>query len=223
MGATFSWAGIKAVLCDLDGTMVDSEILKAEALAETVRFLGGVVKPDDYASVMGAAWEVVRDHFSILGGIKKNAETFDEEFNRRYIGLIQNKLQPCAGATELLKIIHRRRIRSALVSSSPRWMMDTVLAKLSWTNCFNVLICRDDVKQLKPHPEGYLKAIEELRIESREALVLEDSQSGVEAALAADCKVFVIRHELNVKHELSQATRQLGSLTELIPLPTPAR
>lgn len=80
------------VLFDLDGTLFDSEKLKAQALSETVERLGSHAPPELYQSVMGATWETVQGHFLKSAHLVVESDEFDSIFRPIYTSLIRNKV-----------------------------------------------------------------------------------------------------------------------------------
>ena len=83
---------LRAVLFDMDGTLVDSERLKGQALVESCSLFGGSVKVDNYKAVMGESWENVARYFFNKAQIDPDLHQFNTEFKKIYLELIFQKL-----------------------------------------------------------------------------------------------------------------------------------
>ena len=116
------------------------------------------------------------------------------------------------GAKELIETLSIAGIQLALVSASPRGIVDAALSHIKPVP-FRTTISSDDVKLTKPDPEGYLKAAKLLEVEIKNCLILEDSATGVAAARASGAKVIAVPHL--VKIEADYQTKVIKSLEEL--------
>ncbi len=185
------------VLFDMDGTLVDSERLWTEAMDRVAVQLGGVVSQEIRAAMVGMAVpdsvalllaEFGSDHSvqgatALLLGI--TAEVFAQDL----------LWQP--GAEELIDATRAAGLRTALVTNSPRKLVDVALGLLG-SNRFDVTVCGDDVRNGKPDPEAYLTAIDLLGLTAAECVAVEDSPSGTQAAVAAGIPVLVVPSEVPV-------------------------
>ena len=205
----------QAALIDLDGTLVDSESLKALSLTQAVALSGGNVRPEIYSEVMGSDWQVVRSHFLAAANIAVSAELFDAAFRRIYQEALARGVAERAGARRFLVALKQNEIRTALVSSAARWMIEAVVEKNGFREYFDVVIGREDVCRHKPDPEAYRLAIAQLRTSADAAVVFEDSEAGVSAGCAAQCRVVAIRHGFNRSHDFSRAIQVIESFDDL--------
>ncbi len=205
-----------AVIFDMDGTLVNNEPLKGEALAETCRRHGGESRRDIYKDVMGCKYEVVRSYFSQNAQISIDDDTFDTTFKEVYLNLLNKEVLLTEGAREYLAILKNENHKLALVSSAQRWQVNSLLDRLSMDSDFDLIVTREDVHDHKPSPEAYLLALEKLRLKANDVLVFEDSSSGLIAAGEAGCQVVAIRHVYNQKHDFSSAIREIESFKEMM-------
>lgn len=207
------------LIFDLDGTLIDSEPLKAQALSETIACFGGKVPAELYKQVMGKSFEAVRDHFLQVSKISVDNEAFARKFQELYQTFIQNDLNLPALTSDFLFRLKKHDFKLALVSSAKSWMIGTILEKFSLEKLFDVVISAEDVMHHKPDPEAYLLCLSKLSLKPEDALVFEDSESGIQAATAAGIQVISIRHKFNILHDLSKSILEISSLSEL---PDPA-
>ena len=108
-----------------------------------------------------------------------------EESDAIFLGILDAQLEPMSGLIELLAALEQANIPKAIATSSRRSFSQRILGKFGFEPRFKFLITGDDVTDGKPHPEIYLKAAEKLGVLPAEMLVLEDSQNGCRAAVAA--------------------------------------
>jgi HAD superfamily hydrolase (TIGR01509 family) len=137
-------------------------------------------------------------------------------FHRELINVMAEKVRKKAvfmpGAEALIKNLHVIGVPMALVSASPRIIVDAALAHIQPLP-FSTTISSDDVKRTKPDPEGYLKAAHELKVDIGNSLILEDSLTGVTAARASGAKVIAVPHLVKIERDFQ--TKVLKSLEEL--------
>jgi HAD superfamily hydrolase (TIGR01509 family) len=128
---------------------------------------------------------------------------------------LRTRLAPEPGVPALLKELVKRQFKLALVSSSQSWMIEYILSRLGLEGFFSVTVSANEVKNQKPEPEAYLLALARLGIPATAAVVVEDSETGVMAAVRAGIPVIAVRNSLNKKHNLSQASAIMRSLDDV--------
>ena len=211
----------EAVLFDLDGVIVSSEVQKSEAHVETVVQLGGTPSQkltELYIDVIGLSYEETRDRFLVCGNIVPTPE-IKEAYRGIYRTIYHSKLEDmklAPGAKQLLTILSSRRYRIGLVSSAHPEEVTTILRKNQVEHFFQAIVTADSVKNHKPAPDPYCKALELLCLEQTPnlAIAFEDTWTGIVAAKAAQLKVFAVRHRLNHKQNLDEAERIFHSLED---------
>ena len=205
----------KAVIFDLDGTLVDNEGLKGKALADTCRRHGGQCSSTIYQDVMGEKYEVVRSYFCEKAKVNLTDRQFDISFKEIYLDLLNRQVHLTDGVYDFLVKVRARGLRTAVVSSAQMWSVMTLLNKLGIDTFFDILITREDVTEHKPSPAAYLLALERLALRDRDVLVFEDSAAGLRAASAAGCAVVMIRHYYNARQDFSGALQEIRSFDEM--------
>jgi HAD superfamily hydrolase (TIGR01509 family) len=116
------------------------------------------------------------------------------------------------GALELLRDLKTNNVPMALVSASPRVLVDSVLKSVS-EHAFSFSLSADDVTNPKPDPEAYLKAADKFQVDINNCLILEDSPTGVRAAKASGAFVIAVPHFIEI--EPRERLRVISSLSEL--------
>lgn len=198
----------------MDGVIVLTEHLKANAHAQAVRAFGGYVPAQFYAGIMGGSRSTVRAAFIKEAGLDIDPGAYAKIYDEVFRQSIFTEMQIVEGGTELLARLKETQYVLALVTSSIRWMMDTVLSHTGLGKFFDVTICADDVQREKPAPDPYLLALERLKLPASAATVIEDSETGIAAAKTAGVPVIAVRHNFNRLHDFSDADTELDSLQD---------
>lgn len=179
----------KAVVFDLDGTLIDSEALVADSYFAAAARHGLDFSHDQFLSLVGRSREqsskLMQDYF----GPDFALETFYASVSE-HIGERTAPLKP--GVAELLDHLDAARLPFALATSSgPDWVNRHFRAH-KLTDRFRSIVTRDDVVHGKPHPEPYLKASTALGYPAADILAIEDSPTGVRSAHAAGLMTVLI-------------------------------
>jgi HAD superfamily hydrolase (TIGR01509 family) len=177
----------KAVLWDMDGTLVDSEpywLLSESALAQDY---GKVWTKEHGHELIGKSLydssAILKDRFDIKD---LDAQQIIDRLTDSVIDKLQHSLPWRPGALELLMELRQAGVKTALVTMSMRRMALAVVEAIPF-QAFDVVVAGDDVTHGKPHPEPYLKAAELLGVEPGECIAIEDSVTGLKSAEAAGC------------------------------------
>lgn len=196
----------------MDGLTIDSEPQWLESEIELTKSYGYKWTPLDQAACLGGPLSRVGQYMSD----KTSGAQSGDFFHRAIIDLMVKKVTSYAefmpGAKNLLTELRIAGIPLALVSASPRLIVDAALSHVQPLP-FAITISSDDVTITKPNPEGYLKAAALLNADIRNCLILEDSATGVQAARASGAKVIAVPHL--VKIEADQQTKVISSLEAL--------
>lgn len=193
-------AVLRAVLCDMDGTLVDSEKVWDVAMCALYDRLGGVLTPQVRgATVGGCAQHTMRLVYDDLGLTPDPAAMAESaDWLHDYTGrLFDAGLPWCDGARELLEALIAAEMPAALVTNTPRALAERALNTIG-RHYFSAVVCADEVPFGKPAPDPYLRAAELLGLDPRWCLAVEDSPTGAAAAEAAGCPVLVVPNAVPV-------------------------
>ncbi len=205
---------ISAIMFDLDGTLVQSEKLKALSYAMAIQRLRLLPEPEDraieaYREIVGAARDVASRHvmeslelepellaltadfgvsepWEVLSAMRK--EIYDDMVADPQV-LRDNQWPHTIG---FLRVARETGCRTALATMSYRKEAFHVLKSLDLEQYLDEVLTREDVAQPKPDPEIYLLAAERLSVEPRDCLVIEDSPNGAQAGVAAGMNVIAV-------------------------------
>ena len=187
-------AGPDAVLCDMDGTLVDSEKLWTTSLHDTARWLGGALSPAAREAVVGGDMpRTLATLFDDLGLPHDAARMAAAErfLNDRTAELFAGGLSWRPGAQEALRLLDHLGWPTALVTNTERALTEAALDSIGREH-FAVSVCADEVPFGKPDPDLYLRAAELLGVAPARCLAIEDSPSGALAAERAGAAVLVV-------------------------------
>lgn len=182
---------ISAVLFDMNGVLVDDEILHEEAFRQVLDTRGVSLSAQEYAdNFMG---RTDRDGFSsFFGQTPSDIELLLAQKSRAYQGLAAGRLTPYPGVVSFVSSIAANQIPMAIVTSSTRSEADAVVEAINTSGRFLAIIAADDVEVGKPDPQGYLMGAAALDATPENCLVVEDAPSGIEAAKRAGMRVLAI-------------------------------
>ncbi|KIC57412.1 MULTISPECIES: HAD family hydrolase [Microbacterium] len=172
-----------AVLWDMDGTLVDTEPYWMEAETALVESFGGTWTHEQALTLVGQGLETSG---AILqeAGVRMSVADIIAHLTAEVTRLLSERGNPLRpGAHELLTALRGAGIRCALVTMSMRRMASQVVAP--FPELFEIIVAGDDVTRPKPFPDAYLQACRALGIDPADAVAIEDSPTGVRAAVAA--------------------------------------
>jgi beta-phosphoglucomutase family hydrolase len=184
----------RAIIWDLDGTLIDSSALHWEAWQEVMTAENLRLTYEEYVADFGKRNdEILRGRLgaSITEADIERITRVKEEKYRELLRTNGLKLLP--GAEYWLRELKAGEWLQALASSSPRVNIDAVFAALGIARFFDVVVSSEEVKQGKPHPDVFLAAAEKLKVAPSRCIVVEDAPAGVEAAHRAGMKAVGVR------------------------------
>jgi HAD superfamily hydrolase (TIGR01509 family) len=191
---------MRAVLFDMDGTLVDSEKLWDISLAALYDHHGGRLTPEVRASMVGgSAEDTIRTVYTDLGlDLDPVAMAESDRWLHTYTAeLFDGGLPWCDGAPEVLEALSAEGTPMALVTNTARALTERALNSIG-KHHFSVSVCGDEVPRGKPAPDAYERAAALLGVPPSACLAIEDSVTGAAAAEGAGCPVLVVPNDVAV-------------------------
>ncbi len=203
---------IKAVIFDKDGVLHDSEYANIRAGELAFEQLSAQLTKEERNSIVGRH---VDDYAPPL--LKKYKLDYDEmrQLQKKlYYELVEST--PVFEKTiAMLKNIHAKGVTVALCTSAAKENTMRLLDDLKITNLFQEIVTKNDYSKRKPDPEPYITTAQKLGLEPQECLVVEDSEVGMQAALAAGMRCIVIFNDYTKDHNFAGATQVVDSADKL--------
>jgi phosphoglycolate phosphatase len=175
----------KALLFDIDGTLIDTDALHLEAFNRVFGPRGHVFDRARFTKeLQGFAMASIRERF-LSGEPVERQLAIMEEKEAVFRDLAKGGLQPMPGLMALLARADRANVPMAAVTNAPRLNAEMMLAALGITHRFKALVIGDELEHGKPHPLPYATALRELGATAEASLAFEDSSAGTRSATGA--------------------------------------
>jgi len=201
-----------AVFFDMDGLMVDSEPEWLQSEIDVTAPFGYTWLEEDQIACLGGPLSRVGQYMFDKCNNQKSPEYFTQSLIDTQAAKMRGNTPTMPGAVELVRELQSHGVKTALVSASPRNIVDAVLDNLGH-DLFPFSISSDDVVNTKPHPDGYLKAAAISQSEIANCLIFEDSLTGMKAAVASGARLIAVPHLVSIDE--SERVRVIKSLQQL--------
>ena len=208
---------ITCVLFDMDGVIIDSELLHKKAYYETFESLGVQVSEELYKTFTGSstinAFQKLVSHFNL----DEDPNDLVLQKRERYVNFFENDptLHLVKGVEDIIKYFYHKGMTLVLASSSAMVNIDRVFNRFNLNQYFTAKISGADLTQSKPHPEIFEKAAELGSTPRENCIVIEDSDNGIKAANDAGIFVFGYRNPMAADQTLENADIVITDFEEL--------
>lgn len=201
---------INAVVFDMDGVIFDSERLVVDCWKETADKYGIQGVEEACKECLGLNRQASKEKWLLRYGENFPYDMYKQEMSDLYHKRARDgALQMKKGVVELLSALREAGVKVALASSTREQVVTWQLTHAGIIDYFDQIVCGDMVTNSKPHPEIFLKACEQLQVESTETFAIEDSYNGIRAAHAANMKPIMVP-------DMAEPTAEMEKLSEVI-------
>lgn len=182
---------MRAVLLDMDGTLVDSEGLWRRAEGELADAYGVRLEPALQRRFEGLEVSAVARILKESYALAATVEELEADLNARALALV-TEAEERDGAAALVAWLVEHALERAVVSNSPRHVVEATLAPHPWAASLPMRFAAGEGARAKPAPDLYLLAARELGVSPSSCVVVEDSPTGAAAALAAGMRCLAV-------------------------------
>jgi HAD superfamily hydrolase (TIGR01509 family) len=194
--------------------MFNTEELYHEVGGELLARRGHTLTRELLNQMMGRPSPVALGIMIEFHGLSDTVADLQRETEQIFLGLLPARLAPMPGLLDLLDHLEQLGIPKAIATSSRRRFLDTCFQQFPLADRFQFILTCDDVTNGKPHPEMYLKAAARFDLDPRHLMVLEDSQNGCRAGVAAGARVVAVPGDHSRHHDFSGAALIADTLAD---------
>jgi len=208
---------ITCVIFDMDGIIIDSEVLHKKAYYETFISLGVAVSEELYKTLTGSSTLNVFQKLIAHFDLDNDPNELVLQKRKRFVNYFNNDptLHLVIGVEEIIKYFYDKGLTLVLASSASMGNIDRVFDRFNLNQYFTAKISGADLAKSKPFPEIFEKAAILGNADVKNCIVIEDSDNGIKAANDAGIFVFGYRNPMAADQTLEKADRIITEFEEL--------
>lgn len=207
---------LDTLIFDFDGVIIDTETPDYGTWQEVFNSYGVELDRGYWSRLIGGGRNRfdVYEHLEELSGVTLDRDAVGHERRQRYESLVHaSSLLP--GVQDYLEDASGMGLKLGIASSSQRAWVQGHLEERDLMRYFGSVVTRDDVTSVKPDPEGYVTAMEQLGTTPDRAVAIEDSLNGVTAAKRAGMRCVAVPNPMTADMALEAADHRLDALSEM--------
>ena len=209
---------IKAVLFDLDGTLIDSMWVWKQIDIDYLSPKNLEMPTDLQRKIEGMSMLETAKYFQKYFGITDDLETMMQIWNRMAMDTYSSQVNYKNGAEDFLKYLKKHNIKTGIATSNSRELLQAVTSHLSLDKYIDCFLTGNEVAHGKPWPDIYLEVAKRLHVSPEQCLVFEDIIPGILSGKAAGMKVCAIYDDYSkdvIKEKQEQADFYINDYTEI--------
>lgn len=203
----------KYILWDHDGVLVDTEYWYFKSTQRALAELGVTLEQQHYLQRMVhglSSWELALEAGLQPDEVVRKRQQRDSYY-REYLATEDIEIPGVMETLELLKLSYQM----AIVTTSKGADFKVIHQRRHIVPLMDFVLLREDYEKSKPDPEPYLLAMQRFGATAEQCLVVEDSQRGLQAAIAAGIDCAIVYNEFTSGHDFTGATHRINTITEL--------
>ena len=205
-----------ALIFDMDGVIVDTEALHAEAKRTTFEHYQLEVPENLYAEFRGRSDEDMVEHVVREFGPARLSAADVLNYKHAVFRTLHEKVAPVDGVLDFIRQARRHFDKLAVTTSATKDNQEFTFDKFDLQPYFDVVVTAKEIRRTKPHPDPYLITTRQLGLDPASCLVIEDSKNGILSAKAAGCVVVAITTSFS-KSELKEANAEYDYVVDSYP------
>lgn len=190
---------IKAVIFDLDGTLIDSMWLWKQVDIDYLARFGHAMPDNLQEEIAGISVTQTAHYFQNRFGINDPVEKMINDWNEMAWDKYAKEVVLKRGALDFLKLLKKNNIACAIATSNTKALTQMILHETKIEEYFDCILTGEDVQKGKPDPDIYIEVSKRLQINSSQCLVFEDIPHGIMAAKAAGMMCYGIEDDYSKK------------------------
>lgn len=189
----------KAILFDLDGTLLDTapDLVKAVNALRAEYKLPALPFQTLREMVGRGAQNLIRRALTHEQALEYDVDEAYKVFAKQYHRINGDETREYSGVSEALCLLVSKGYKLAVVTNKPTEFTLPLLEKFGWAELFSSVVCGDTLPIRKPHPEPLLYALSQLNLSTQDALMVGDSMNDALAAQAAECDCVMLDYGYN--------------------------
>lgn len=205
---------MKAAIFDFDGTIIDTETMWYEIFTEVLhKDYSFQLSLDEFVKCVGVSDQILYGYIQRELGDHIDLELLRIRIHEKH-HLVKDLLEVREGILDLLESFKNKGFKIGLATSSTLEWVQPFLDRFEIADYFETIKTKDDVKNVKPDPELYIKALADLGVKPEEAVAIEDSVNGSNAAIAAGMKCIVIPNQVTAHLSFHQECKIYEKISE---------
>lgn len=208
---------IQAVIFDMDGVIIDSEPINSKSW-EILLIERGIKPIYNNQGLIHEIGPVGDDNYKVImerHNIKEDVAIIRKRRREIFVKLLEEKLTPAHGFFQLIKMLKKENIRTAVASNRFIDHVYLMLSNLRVKEIFEVIVGPKPNIKPKPAPDIYLETARKLKVSAKSCVVLEDSETGVISAKKAGMKTIAIITKYTKHHNFSKADIIVNRLSQI--------
>ena len=194
---------IKAVIFDMDGVLIEAKDWHYEALNKALNIFGmDINRYDHLVTYDGLPTRKKLEMLSAERGLPKALHQFINEMKQQYtMEIVYAACKPTFHHEFALSKLKNSGYQMAVCSNSIRNTIEIMMEKAALSDYFEFYVSNQDVKNGKPDPEMYIKAISQLELSPQECMIIEDNENGIKAAKDSGAWVMEVKGVEDVNYQ----------------------
>ena len=198
---------MKAVLWDMDGTLIDSEDYHWRAWRDTMAREGVPITRAQFLATFGQRNDAILPHWLGAQATADRIQRVGDAKEALYRDLVaRDGIEPLPGVADWIARLHAAGWLQAIASSAPRANVQAIVQALHLDDCFQAAVSAEDVRHGKPDPEVFVTAAARLGVPPARCVVVEDAAAGIEAAKRAGMRSIGVSRTAKLAADLSVAS-----------------